>query len=76
MTLPIPSVHGNEVVEASVEELLQCQLEVHDLVQFTPVATGLVLHIVSASLTGSLQWPERCCEWLQVTIGYSQLSAG
>ena len=55
MTLPIPSVHGNKVVEASVEELLQCQLEVHDLVQFTPVATGLVLHIVSASLTGSLQ---------------------
>ena len=55
MTLPIPSVHGNKVVEASVVELLQCQLEVHDLVQFTPVATGLVLHIVSASLTGSLQ---------------------
>ena len=55
MTLPIPSVHGNEVVEASVVELLQCQLEVHDLVQFTPVATGLMI---------------------QVTIGYSQLSAG
>ena len=50
MTLPIP----DKVVEVSVEEQLQFQPEVHNLVQFTPVATGLVLHIVSISLTGSL----------------------
>ena len=49
ITLPFPTVHGNKVIEASVEEQRHSQPGVRDLVQFTLVATGLTQHCILQS---------------------------
>ena len=42
-------MHGNKVIEASVEEQHHSQPGVRDLVQFTLVATGLTQHCILQS---------------------------
>ena len=73
ITLSIPSVHDNEVVEVRVEEWHHSQPVVHDLVQLTLVATGLVLHIVFCRLKVRYNHGG-VVNVYQVAFGCSQLS--